>query len=69
MPGRFDAWNIDLDTLNPGNLLIEKTKSMDFKQDGVNTIVSVKIHYEDDSIIEQRFIMNPNNSFYRCFFT
>ncbi|MCI2412486.1 MAG: hypothetical protein B2I18_05745 [Cuniculiplasma sp. C_DKE] len=63
VPGRFDAWNIDLDTLNPGNLLSEKTKSMDFKQDGVNTIVSVKIHYEDDSIIEQRFIMNPNNSF------
>ncbi len=63
VPGRFDAWNIDLDTINPGHLLEEKKKGFDFKQDGPNSIVSVTIDYEDDSVIEQKFIMNPKNSF------
>lgn len=63
VPGRFDAWNIDLDTLNPGHSIKEKSKNIDYYTDGLNSVVSIKVEYEEGSKILQKFTMNPNTKY------
>ena len=60
LPGRFDAWNIDFDTINSGHSLYEKSKNIDYYKDGPDSIATINIEYEDGSKITQKFVMNPS---------
>ncbi|MCW6171126.1 MAG: glycosyl hydrolase-related protein [Thermoplasmatales archaeon] len=61
LPAKFDAWNIDYDTLEKRRILNKGKCNIMYEDEGSFLILKSNVTYEDGSTIIQKFILNSLN--------